>query len=131
MLDRLGYEKLKEEQEKVLIAFLGGRDIFAALPIGYGKSLCFALLPLIAVSTLLNLHFLQKCTAVPSYSQCSFETPTCWSPIFATSVDVIDKATDVWLNSRREKKLRKYWPFCFIFILSTAKRLPISLIQLP
>ena len=67
-LDRLGYEKLREEQEKVLRALLGGRDVFAALPIGCGKSLCFALLPLIAVSTLLNLHFLLKGTAIPSYS---------------------------------------------------------------
>ena len=28
-LDRLGYEKLREEQEKVLRAFVGGRDVFA------------------------------------------------------------------------------------------------------
>ena len=44
-LDRLGYEKLKEEKEKVLKTFIGGRDVFAALPTGYGKSLGFALLP--------------------------------------------------------------------------------------
>ena len=28
-LDRFGYEKLREEQEKVLRAFVGGRDVFA------------------------------------------------------------------------------------------------------
>ena len=44
-LDRLGYKKLKQEQEKVLRAFVSGKDVFAALPTGYGKSLCFALLP--------------------------------------------------------------------------------------
>ena len=44
-LDRLGYKKLREEQEKVLRAFVGGRDVFAALLTGYGKSSCFALLP--------------------------------------------------------------------------------------
>ena len=38
-LDRLGYKKLK--QEKVLRAFVSGNDVFAALPTGYGKSLCF------------------------------------------------------------------------------------------
>ena len=38
-LDSLGYEKVREEQEKVLRAFVGGRDIFAALPTGYGKSI--------------------------------------------------------------------------------------------
>ena len=44
-MDRLGYEKLKEEKEKVFRTFVGGRDVFAALPTGYGKSLCFELLP--------------------------------------------------------------------------------------
>ena len=41
-LAQLGYQKL---QAKVLNAFVGGRDVFVALPTGYGKSLCFALLP--------------------------------------------------------------------------------------
>ena len=42
----LGYSSLKEEQLKVVTAFLEGRDIFAVLPTGYGKSLCFGCLPL-------------------------------------------------------------------------------------
>ena len=37
----LGY-KLKELQVKVIV---GGRDVFAVLPTGYGKSLCFGCLP--------------------------------------------------------------------------------------
>ena len=44
-LQRLGFEKLRKEQDRVVRAFVGGRDVFAALPTGYGKSLCFALLP--------------------------------------------------------------------------------------
>ena len=44
-LDRLGYEKLREEQEKVFRAFVSSIDVFAALPTGYRKSLGFALLP--------------------------------------------------------------------------------------
>lgn len=44
-LKKLGYKKLRKEQEKVLRAFVSGKDVFAALPFGYGKSLCFALLP--------------------------------------------------------------------------------------
>ena len=44
-LGKLGYEELRPEQDKVLRAFVSGRDVFAALPTGYGKSLCFALLP--------------------------------------------------------------------------------------
>ena len=42
-MDKLGYKKLRHEQEKVLRAFVGGRDVFAALPTG--NFLCFALLP--------------------------------------------------------------------------------------
>ena len=36
-LDKLGYKKLRLEQDKVLRAFVSGRDVFAALPTGYGK----------------------------------------------------------------------------------------------
>ena len=49
-LDRLGYEKLREEQEKVFRAFVSGRDVFAVLPTGYGKSLRFALLPHVLIT---------------------------------------------------------------------------------
>ena len=41
----LGYSALKPEQLKVVEAFVKGRDVFAVLPTGYGKSLCFACLP--------------------------------------------------------------------------------------
>ena len=44
-LDRLGYESLKPEQETVVREFLSGKDVFAALPTGYCKSLCYAYLP--------------------------------------------------------------------------------------
>ena len=41
----LGYLSLKSEQERAILAFVSGRDVFVSLPTGYGKSLCFALLP--------------------------------------------------------------------------------------
>lgn len=44
-LQRVCFEKLRKELDRVVRAFVGGRDVFAALPTGYGKSLCFALLP--------------------------------------------------------------------------------------
>lgn len=45
---KLGYPGgLKEEQLAVVVAFLSGRDVFAVLPTGYGKSLIYACLPFI------------------------------------------------------------------------------------
>ena len=44
-VERLGYESLKPEQETVVRVFLGGKNVFAALPTGYGKSLCYACFP--------------------------------------------------------------------------------------
>ena len=40
----LGYS-LKPEQEQAILAFVSGNDVFIALPTGYGKSLCFGVLP--------------------------------------------------------------------------------------
>ena len=43
---KLGYN-LKDEQRKVILSFVKGEDVFVVLPTGFGKSLCFACLPLI------------------------------------------------------------------------------------
>ena len=40
----LGYPSV---QLQVISEFVKGRDVFAVLPTGYGKSLCYALLPLV------------------------------------------------------------------------------------
>ena len=36
---------MKEEQYAVVIDLVAGKDVFAALPTGFGKSLCLACLP--------------------------------------------------------------------------------------
>ena len=41
---RLGYPSLREE---AVVSFVSGKDVFVVLPTGYGKSLCFACLPLV------------------------------------------------------------------------------------
>lgn len=43
----LGYEDLKHEQLRVVEEFVQGKDVFAVLPTGYGKSLCYGCLPLV------------------------------------------------------------------------------------
>ena len=43
----LGYTDLKQEQLRVVEAFVHGHDVFAVLPTGYGKSLCYACLPIV------------------------------------------------------------------------------------
>ena len=40
----VGYSKLNPEQEKPILSFVFGNDIFVSLPTGYGKSLSFGLL---------------------------------------------------------------------------------------
>ena len=45
-IQKLGYNKPSEEQEKAVSEFLRGRDVFVSLPTGAGKSLCYACLPL-------------------------------------------------------------------------------------
>jgi len=41
----LGYSVLKDIQKNVISSFVLGNDVFAVLPTGYGKSLCYACLP--------------------------------------------------------------------------------------
>ena len=42
----LGYPEMKLEQLEVAATCIEGRDVFAVLPTGFGKSLCYACLPL-------------------------------------------------------------------------------------
>ena len=44
---KLGYNKLTEEQEMAVKCVMNKQDIFISLPTGSGKSLCYAILPLV------------------------------------------------------------------------------------
>ena len=48
----LGYTQLKREQQMVINSFVSGNDVFAVLPTGFGKTLCYACLPSIVDSLL-------------------------------------------------------------------------------
>lgn len=43
----LGLKSLKEKQEEAVKSFLSNKDTFVALPTGYGKSIIYAVLPLV------------------------------------------------------------------------------------
>ena len=47
----LGVFPSKAEQLKAMMAFLEGRDVFVSLPTGYGKSLIYAILPAVLISS--------------------------------------------------------------------------------
>ena len=38
---------LKEEQKKAILAVYEGKDVFVSLPTGFGKSICFQILPFV------------------------------------------------------------------------------------
>jgi len=44
---QLGYTQIKAEQKHAIVSFVQGNDVFVVLPTGFGKSLCYACLPLI------------------------------------------------------------------------------------
>ena len=44
---RMGIKELKPKQFESIEGFASGRDTFVALPTGYGKSVIFAILPLL------------------------------------------------------------------------------------
>lgn len=41
----LGYSNLKDKQKQSILEFIKGRDVFVSLPTGFGKSLCYIVLP--------------------------------------------------------------------------------------
>ena len=44
-IQRLGHSTMKPEQLQVMSGIVSGRDVFAVLPTGFGKSLCYACPP--------------------------------------------------------------------------------------
>ena len=44
-MTELKVETLKNKQKEAICSFVNGRDCFVILPTGYGKTLCYVLLP--------------------------------------------------------------------------------------
>ena len=46
-MERMGLRELKPKQTEAIQSFVSGRDTFVSLPTGYGKSVIFAILPIL------------------------------------------------------------------------------------
>ena len=71
----MGLNPLKSKQTESLKAFVSGRDTFVALPTGYGKSIIFAVLPLLfdkMLSTLLSLLYISRLCSQYTLLYCSY-----------------------------------------------------------
>ena len=44
---KLGFDGVREKQGEALSTFVSGKDTFVCLPTGYGKSMCYSLLPIV------------------------------------------------------------------------------------
>ena len=55
---RLGYEEVKPEQREAVRGLVNGRDVFVALPTGFGKSLCYAICGLWFLIVFVVFHLL-------------------------------------------------------------------------
>ena len=57
---KLGYHNVKDKQRKVVRAIASGRGVFVALKTGFGKSLCYTMLPFVIhialPSTLIHIY---------------------------------------------------------------------------
>ena len=42
---KMGYKDVKEQQMQAVSEFVKGKDVFVALPTGYGKNFCYGCLP--------------------------------------------------------------------------------------
>ena len=45
VLKEISFTELKPKQQEAIEAFVSGKDVFVALPTGYGKSVIFGILP--------------------------------------------------------------------------------------
>ena len=43
----MGIKELKDKQRQAIMTFVQGQDTFVLLPTGYGKSMIYALLPVV------------------------------------------------------------------------------------
>ena len=75
---------LKHQQREAITLFLKGKDVFCCLPIGYGKSMCYSLLP----------RVFNRYRCLPGTS-----IVICISPLVALMVDQKEKFTSMGIKA--------------------------------
>ena len=61
----LRYTHVRKEQMKAIISFVNGKDVFVSLPMGFGKSFCYSVLPVLF--NLIRGHSGPTCLIVSSF----------------------------------------------------------------
>ena len=105
--EKLGF--VSEEQRVAIKAFVNGRDVFVCLPTGFGKSLCYASLPV--VFDILNGHHEQDtgtfaCVIMVSPLRALMKNQVeSFRRKGMTAVDSVTTNTDDKSNSRVKEKV--------------------------
>ena len=95
---KLGISSLKDKQREAITSFVDGHDVFVSLATGYGKSLCYTLLPLVrpesqrcAVTAGMQstLHYLFRCCTVSVQSALVHARPSDRSVTITLSVTYV------------------------------------------
>ena len=73
-LRKLGYDKIKDNQRKVVEAYVAGRDVLMVAPTGSGKSLIFQIAPFVTVQvSQVRLSLARPPRLIPSQFQFQFQ----------------------------------------------------------
>ena len=94
-LDRLGVEALKDKLKEAICKFVGGQDCFVILPTGYGKTLCYVLLPFV-------FDYLLKRTLGSSIV-------VCVSPLVSLMMDQVRKYSAQGLTTQFVGEAQEDW----------------------
>ena len=95
---KLGISSLKDKQREAITSFVDGHDVFVSLATGYGKSLCYTLLPLVrpesqrcAVTAGMQstLYYLFRCCTVSVQSALVHARPSDRSVTITLSVTYV------------------------------------------
>jgi len=87
--ENLGCVALKPKKREAVVEFVNGRDVFVVLPTGYGKSLCYGILPTV----------FERLRNAAKNEECGSTTIIVISPLVALMKDQVDFFTSKGLKA--------------------------------